>query len=568
MRIARPQRIAPLWISVTLASWLAVTAAADPRDPVTVELPPEGQGDPFVPGVRLVEDLEQAYVEEEFFVSGAATLYTYAHDPPLGPTDIVAIQQGVPWKTRIIVRRPEDPSHFNGSVVIEWWNSTADFDTAPVWDPSAEYFAREGYVYVGVTNANQALSYLTSGCRLLGVLPPTCGTRYATLSLPDDGLAYEMVSQIANLLKSNAPDNPIPFPYHVERVYHAGQSQQGGSMVTYASAFHVPGLNEGLNDGYFVQANVFARRINGGPACGEAGSPPFPDCTPRLQGADVFVRTDLPVPVVNALTETDVAVLFGIAGRQADTPTFRYYEMAGVAHLTVHKDIEIIPAGVFGPDPILLEDLCQNEINSSADGPVFGSYLMNAMWDNLDRQVQGGDDDDDGGGAGDDDEGEGDDDDAGDDDDDGRAPPAGLLIDVDAAGVIQRDEFGNALGGVRLPEMDVPTGSHNPPTNQADPSLPPFLQQFGNLACFLGGSTEPFDPALLDELYPKRGSYVRQVARAANRLKKDGFLLEEDRQIIVQRALQSGIGCGIGFELALVLPPLAWLYRRRRRPDA
>ncbi|MDJ0851037.1 MAG: alpha/beta hydrolase domain-containing protein [Myxococcota bacterium] len=581
MRIARSLSRSPLWIGVCLATWLAFSAAADPRDPVSVELPPEGQGDPFVPGVRLVEDLEPPYVEEEFFVSGAATLYNYANDPPLGPTDIEPIEEDVPWKTRIIVRRPEQPGHFNGSVVIEWWNSTANFDSAPVWDPSAEYFAREGYIYVGVTNANQALAYLTSGCSLLGVLPPTCGTRYATLSLPDDGLAYDMVSQIANLLKSSDPDNPIPFPYRVERVYHAGQSQQGGSMVTYASAFHVPGLNEGLNDGYFVQANVFARRINGGPACGDAGSPPFPDCTPRLRDSDVFVRTDLPVPVVNALGETDVQALFGIAGRQPDTPTFRYYEMAGVAHLTVHVGVELIPANVLGPDPLFLEDLCENELNTSADGPVFGSYLMNAMWENMDRQVRGMRDDDDW--EADDDDGEGDDDDweaddddgeaddddgEGDDDDGDRRPPPGLLLDVDADGVIQRDEFSNALGGVRLPAMDVPIATYDPPTNQADPNLPPFLQQIGNLACFLGGSTEPFDQALLDQLYPTQRTYVKQVRRAARALEKAGYLLPEDRKIIVQRAIDSGVGCGIGFELALVLPPLAWWYRRRRRPAA
>jgi hypothetical protein len=529
MRIARLLSRSLLWIAICLLPWLAVSAAADPTDPVIVELPPVGQGDAFVPGVRLVEDLSPAYVEEEFFVSGTATLYNYANDPPLGPTDITPIQEDVPWKTRIIVRRPANVARFNGNVVIEWWNSTANFDTAPVWDPSAGYFAREGYVYVGVTNANQALSFLTGGCSLLGVLPPTCGTRYATLSLPDDGLAYDMVSQIANLLKS--ANSPLPAGYDVERIYHAGQSQQGGSMVTYASGFHVPGLN----DGYFVQANVFARPINAGPRCGEAGSPLFPDCTPRLQGSDVFVRTDLPVPVVNALTETDVAVLFGTPGRQADTPTFRYYEMAGTAHLTVHVDVEIIPAGVIGPDPVFLEDLCLNPLNTLADGPVFGSYLYNAMWENLDRQVR-----------------------------DGAVPPAGLVLDV-VNGVIQRDAFGNALGGVRVPEMDVPTGSHNPPFNVADPNLPPFLQNLGNLACFLAGSTTPFDQATLDQLYPFHGVYVSQVVHAANELKQAGFLLQEDRMIIVNRASQSSIGCGIGFELAFILPPLAWAYGRRKR---
>jgi hypothetical protein len=464
-----------------------------------------GQGEAFVPGVRLVEDLFLEYVEEEFFVSGTATLYNYANDPPLGPTDIVPIQTGVPYKTRIIVRRPVKTNKFNGSVVIEWWNTTAGFDTAPVWDPSAEYFGREGYIYVGVTNSNQALSFLTGGCSLLGVLPPTCGTRYATLSLPDDGLAYDMVSQIANLLRSDSPDNPVA-GYDVERIYHSGQSQQGGSMVTYASGFHLPGLNDELNDGYFVQANVFARPINAGPACGAQGSPPFPDCTPRLQGSDVFVRTDLPVPVVNALTETDVAVLFGIPGRQPDTPTFRYYEMAGTAHLTVHKDIEVIPAGIVGPDPLFLEDLCLNPLNTLADGPVFGSYLYNAMWDNLDRQVRFG-----------------------------EVPPAGRVLDV-VAGVIQRDAYDNALGGVRLPEMDVPTGSYNPPTNVADPTLPPFLQAIGNLFCFLAGSTQPFDEATLDDLYRNPGDYVNQVVRAANALRAEGFLLQADRQKIVDSA--------------------------------
>ena len=301
---------------------LAGSVLAAQTDPVTVSLPPVGQGDAFVPGVRLVDelaDLPQPYVEEEFFVSGTATLFNYANDPPLGPTDIVPIDEDVPYQTRIIVRRPAHHGHFKGTVVIEWWNSTAGFDTAPVWDPSADYFTREGWIYIGVTNSTTSLGFLTSGCSLLGVLPPTCGTRYATLSLPENGLAYEMVGQIANLLKSDSPENPLPPEFDVERIFHSGQSQQGGSMVTYASAFHFP-----TNDGYFVQAATRARTINSGPECGETGSPPLPDCTPRLQGADNFVRTDLPVPVVQALTETDVAVLGGVAGRQPDTPTFRF----------------------------------------------------------------------------------------------------------------------------------------------------------------------------------------------------------------------------------------------------
>jgi hypothetical protein len=415
-------------------------------------------------------------------------------------------------------------------VVIEWWNSTAGFDSAPVWDQSAEHYAREGYVYVGVTNSTTSLGFLVGGCRLFGVLPPACGTRYATLSLPDNGLAYEMVSQLANLLASNSPESPLPAGFEVEQVFHAGESQQGGSIVTYASAFHLPGVN----DGYFVQSAVSARPINFGPACGAAGSPPFPACTPRLVFPQTQVRSDLPVPVYQTITETDV-VLFGLGGRQPDTATFRYYEIAGGAHTTVHKDIVVVPAGLLGPDPILLEDFCGNALNTTADGPVFVSHVLNALWERMREQVERG-----------------------------LAPPDGVLMDVIPPSSIQRDALGNALGGVRVPAMEVPTATYAP-VNMANPTLPAFLIPLANLACRLSGSVFPLDPAVLDDLYPNHGSYVSQVEHAANELQRQGLLLPKDAQKIRRAAALSGIGCGLGFELALVLPPLLWLRQRRRR---
>ena len=86
------RRSLALTITLCVSLALATIAQAGPFDPVIVEIPPEGQGPAFVPGVRLVEDLPQEYVEEEFFVAGTATLYTYGHNPPLSPTDIVADQ--------------------------------------------------------------------------------------------------------------------------------------------------------------------------------------------------------------------------------------------------------------------------------------------------------------------------------------------------------------------------------------------------------------------------------------------------------------------------------------------
>lgn len=494
---------------VLCTSMLASTSLAAPTDPVTVESPPSDQGPPFIPGVRLVEDLPTEYVEEEFFVSGGADLYNYANNPPLSPADIEAIDDDVPYKTRMIVRRPAKANKFNGTVVIEWWNSTASFDTAPGWDPSAEYFAKSGIVYVGVTNSTTSLGFLVGGCRLLGFLPPACGTRYSTLSLPENGLAYDMMGQIANLLKNDGPGNPLPAGFDVDRVFHVGESQQGGSVITYASGFD---QLADINDGYFVQSAINARPINFGPDCDEAGSPPYPDCTPRLTFPSTLVSTNLPVPVYQVVTQTDFESLgFNVFGRQPDTPTYRYYEVAGGAHNAVHKGIEVIPAGVLGPDPVLLEDLCLEELNTTADGPVFVSYVFNALWERMQEQVEKG-----------------------------AVPPAGVLMD-DENGVLQRDAQDNVLGGVRLPSMEAPTATYLSSAT-ANPFLPPLLAGFANLACRLSGAVLPFDNATLDSLYRNHGSYVSQVARSVRDLKAQGLLLQQDAVTVKRNAAQSEIG--------------------------
>lgn len=82
-------------------------------------------------------------MEEEFLVSRSATLYSDGNNPPLGPTDIIAVDEDVAYQTWMIVGRRTSDRDFDEMVVIEWWNSTAGFESGPAWDAAAEYFARE-----------------------------------------------------------------------------------------------------------------------------------------------------------------------------------------------------------------------------------------------------------------------------------------------------------------------------------------------------------------------------------------------------------------------------------------
>ena len=475
-----------------LLPFLPLAAAAAPTDPIVLERPDAALGRPHIVGFRTLADLAEPYVEEEFFVSGTATVYTYEEAPRRGV--VLPRELGVPYKTRLSVRRPADPADANGTVVIEWWNSTGTFDIAPVWDASAEFFAREGWTYVGITNSNVAIAFLRGGCRLGGIIPVVnCRQRYLSLSLPENGQAYDAVSQLAHALRQGGASSPLPSAYPVERVFHAGQSQQGGSVITYASDFHFPD-----NDGYFVQVAALGRAINSGTVCGSEGAPAYPDCTPALSGASRFVRTDLPVPVIQALSETDVSIPFGAVtqgSRQADTRTYRYYEMAGASHAGVHKGVDVIP------NILALEDACLNPLNTHADGPVFGSYLLNAMWSNLERQVRAH-----------------------------VPPPQGKPISL-VDGVIERDAFGNAKGGLRLPELELPVATYLPSNVVDEENIPPILLPalpLLNLFCNLAGSFFPFDEATLAALYPSQAKYAHRYQQHLENLVARRFLLPED----------------------------------------
>ena len=134
---------------------------------------------------------------------------------------------------------------------------------------------------------------------------------------------------------------------------------------------------------------------------------------PRSQRKPTIIREDLgaPVFVVNSETETQAYV----AARQPDTEHFRFWEVAGTSHVSVARAAAGSTEGLENPNWL--------SYNPAYDAAVRHMHVWLR---------------------------------------DGTAPPEMPLIALDqgTSGAIKRDERGNAVGGIRLPDFAVPTAEH------------------------------------------------------------------------------------------------------------
>jgi Alpha/beta hydrolase domain len=129
--------------------------------------------------------------------------------------------------------------------------------------------------------------------------------------------------------------------------------------------------------------------------------------------------------------------------------------------------------------------------------------------------------------------------------------------------IVQRDRYGNALGGVRLPDIQVPTETYTP-INFSQPSqqsLSPsqLMSTLENIftalqtgvitdpaprtegLCLLEGFYTPFSTSTLQTLYPTHADYVAKSTAAAASNLAGGFLTPYDYRRAVAAAQASSV---------------------------
>ncbi|HVW42459.1 MAG TPA: alpha/beta hydrolase domain-containing protein [Amycolatopsis sp.] len=455
---------------------------------------------PPVPRSGLVSDLSgTGYREDEFFLEGVAHSYVLQGERTADGRWRVRPDAEMPFRTRILVRRPEDAARFSGTAVVEWLNVSGGLDGAPDWSMLQRRLIRGGDAWVGVSVQKAGIDGggIVDGLHLKKADP----ARYGDLVHPGDSFACDIFTQAGRALTAPEGTNPLG-PLRPSLLLAVGESQSASFLVTYINAID---RDVEVYDGFLVHGRGASGAPLGGMSLPRAGVD-IEAGVRGLRGRPEAIRADARVPVLVLQSETDVALLGGGLVGQEDSDRIRLWEIAGAAH----ADTYLLGAAARDNGTLTAEGLAEllrptSEVLGVPTGSPINSgpqqhYVANAAIVHLGRWASGG-----------------------------EPPPSAprLSLTDDGAGFLT-DEHGNARGGIRTPWVDAPTATLS------------GLGQTGAAFSLLFGRTVPFTEATLSELYPDgRSGYLRRFTERLDRAIGAGFLLAEDRDEMLALAAAS-----------------------------
>ena len=356
-----------------------------------------------------------------------------------------------------------------------------------------EYLLRNGFTHMAIQYSKMVTDFM-------GEAPPEGRDRrrlcYGRIEKASDG--YEIVRDAARWLRSTGTltgDAP-PVRSH-DHVIAYGLSGSGYFLRNYL----IRGENAGQEiDGFFVHAAGSMNRdlIDNTADCPEdsmcLGSPLFShwflsEGAPPTNGAKVLA--------VDA--QSDLEFNAGALARQDDGTAGSDYvrwEVAGAPHVPV-----------FALDMTGLGAVYQNTMDWS---PIWRSGFYH-----LDRWMK-----------------------------EGAPPPSGPFIEGQMVAAEngpawkpELDGDGNALGGIRLPEIEAPLGVY---TGFDFSWLEPAVAEKYPYAIVFayGGRFDPFSDEELAKRYPTKAAYRDAFAAAARTAFEAGYILEEDLRRYADRPLE------------------------------
>lgn len=317
--------------------------------------------------------------------------------------------------------------------------------------------------------------------------------RYGSLNMaespPLQPAANEVFSQAAKALLSNGNVIDPLQGLKVKRLIAIGQSQSSARLTTYVNSIH----------GLTLQPIFNAFVLHAG------GDAP----------------TRFPVPVFKLNSENEAPTYFGF--RSVANLNYRYWEVPGSSHQPLEGNDyanSILAAGRGAPLS------CPFPFQGPG-GPVGIDPVLRAAVHHLNNWVISG-----------------------------KKPPEAPLMTMlpnglnPAEGIIQRDTYGNALGGIRMPQQEAPVARNTPsygcfiavgPISIPLNLLPQYDAFDGNADPAVDPTDTYYEPASAKALYGSHSWYVTKFSLAAAKAALAGFILDFDAQQLISGAAKSDI---------------------------
>ena len=442
-----------------------------------IELPPD-EGELSL--ISTFFDLATVgFVTEEFFLSGTASAFSNVNELASDGLWDAEPADSAEYKTRIVVYRPENEADFSGTVFVEWLNVTQGFDVPVGWGAGHVEALRDGHAWVNVSAQRAGIEGVENPTLPLA-LKTANPERYESLIHPGDSFSYDIFTQVSAAIRDTG-ENSVMGGFIAEVLIAGGESQSASRLLTYINA--VQPLY-GAYDAFLVDSRY------------DSSQPLSQEPQLDIPAPDgVTFRDDLPFPVINLQSETDVIPLGAVDERQPDSEYFRLWEVAGIAH---NDNYQLVSgrndigegaefAVVVENDSILGFFQCAEPINSGAY-----PWVYMAAFQALEAWVRDGT----------------------------PASEAERLATLDDDSDYRYDDNGNVIGGVRTPYVDAPAARLSGALND------------GDAGCRLSGTTALFDAATMASLYVDRQGYVDAVSAATDSAVEAGFLLPPDAERI------------------------------------
>lgn len=435
------------------------------------------------------------YEELEFFLKGKANIYG------ADERDYPYIKKtSIPYKNRILLRRPRNMDVFSGRVYVDILNATQGYDIEDLWHRNYYWCMENGHGYVGITSKPVCVMSLknydweryqsldwSNGEKT----PQPAGLRYASIPGTEEGLFWDMLGQLASLLRSKNINNGF-LGHPVEYLYLTGQSQSGAYLNTYIHYFD-PFLADSrgnkLFDGYMNIVGAHIRRR----ICQDEPIEPL-----RFYNGDIRPTG---TPFISITSEGDVSLFKNFFQADilknpvtnSDTADHkrRHYDIAGTPHTDIRCPLLSSFEELKKTRRLISDDGC-NEIRDLNDIPT--EFYIVGLLEKLHLWAARG-----------------------------IAPQAvEPFRRFPGRSELLRDKHGNVLGGLRSPFLDIPIAAYTG-SNPQDPEG-------------ISGKITYFSAQKVEKLYGSFHAYLEIFTKYTQMQVAEGWVTEKDGRKMIQWA--------------------------------